>query len=233
MIKKTHVQIVDKDSKIANFISMALKAQGYKTTISSNGKSGILSFCTDTPDIVLLDIDLPDMSGINVIEQIREVSQIPIVVISAKSSENDKIISLDKGANDYVMKPFSMGELLARIRVMERYIPREFAPCENKVLTFDGLEIDTGKRRVLQNGKEIHFTPIEYKLLILLASNAGKVITHRQISKEVWDYSETGDAKSIRVCTASLRRKLESAEKSPKYIFTEVGIGYRFCDFSD
>ncbi len=232
MIKKNHILIIDSESKIVNFISMALKAQGYKTTIASCGKSGILAFCTGKPDIIILDIDLPDMDGISVIEQIREVSQIPIAVISARNSEKDIITSLDKGANDYITKPFSMGEILARIRVMERYIPKELAVIEKKTLKFDDLEIDTEKRRVFLDKKEIHFTPMEYKLLILLASNAGKVITHRQIAKEVWDYSETGDAKSIRVCAASLRRKLEKGTPPRKYIFTEVGVGYRFSDFS-
>jgi two-component system KDP operon response regulator KdpE len=232
MLKKNHILIIDSENKIANFISMALKAQGYKVTSSSNGKSGILAFCTSNPDVILLDIDLPDTDGINVIEQIREVSQIPIAVISARNNENDKITCLDKGANDYIMKPFSMGEVLARIRVLERYIPKELAMAENKVFNFPGLVIDTEKRRVLLDDEEIHFTPMEYKLLVLLASNAGKVITHRQISKEVWDYGETGDAKSIRVCTASVRRKLEKNNSEQKYIFTEVGVGYRFADFS-
>ena len=232
MIKKNHILIIDSDNKIVNFISMALKAQGYKVTSSSNGKSGILAFCTGNPDVIIMDIDLPDSDGINVIEQIREVSQIPIAVISSRNIEHDKIQCLDKGANDYIMKPFSMGEVLARIRVLERYIPKELAMAENKVFTFPDLEIDTEKRRVTLEGKEIHFTPMEYKLLVLLASNAGKVITHRQIAKEVWDYGETGDAKSIRVCTASLRRKLEKDTSKPQYIFTEVGVGYRFADFS-
>ena len=232
MIKKNHILIIDSDNKIVNFISMALKAQGYKVTGSSNGRSGILAFCTGNPDIIILDIDLPDSDGINIIEQIREVSQTPIAVISARNIEHDKIQCLDKGANDYIMKPFSMGEVLARIRVLERYIPKELAMAENKVFNFPDLEIDTEKRRVMLDGKEIHFTPMEYKLLVLLASNAGKVITHRQIAKEVWDYGETGDAKSIRVCTASLRRKLEKDTSKPRYIFTEVGIGYRFADFS-
>lgn len=232
MIKKNHILIIDSENKIANFISMALKAQGYKVTVSSSGKSGILAFCTGNPDIILLDIDLPDMDGLNVIEQIREVSQVPIAVISARNSENDKISTLDKGACDYIMKPFSMGEVLARIRVYERYIPRELTSSDKKIYSFPNLEIDTEKRRVLLEGREVHFTPLEYKLLILLASNAGKVITHRQITKEVWDYGETGDAKSIRVCTASLRRKLENNKSGTKYIFTEVGIGYRFADFS-
>lgn len=232
MIKKNHILIIDSDNKIVNFISMALKAQGYKVTSSSNGKSGILAFCTGNPDVIIMDIDLPDSDGISVIEQIREVSQIPIAVISSRNIEHDKIQCLDKGANDYIMKPFSMGEVLARIRVLERYIPKELAMAENKVFTFPDLEIDTEKRRVTLEGKEIHFTPMEYKLLVLLASNAGKVITHRQIAKEVWDYGETGDAKSIRVCTASLRRKLEKDTSKPQYIFTEVGVGYRFTDFS-
>ena len=230
MTEKNHILIIEDEIKTANFITMALKAQGYKVTSAQSGKAGILSFCTANPDVIILNLGLPDIDGMEVIEEIRKVSGIPIAVLSSRSSESDIITALDAGANDYITKPFSMGELLARIRVLERYICRETAPKAATVYSFPDLTIDTDKRRVTLSGKELHFTPMEYKLLILLASNAGKVITHRQIAKEVWGYSETGGAQSIRVCAASLRKKLEPDTSNPKYIFTEVGIGYRFTD---
>ncbi len=230
MTEGNHILIIEDEIKTANFITMALKAQGYKVSSAQSGRAGILSFCTANPDVILLNLGLPDIDGMEVIEEIRKVSEIPIAVISSRSSEKDIISALDAGANDYITKPFSMGELLARIRVMERFICREFTPHTETVYSFPDLTIDTDKRRVTLSGKEIHFTPMEYKLLILLASNSGKVITHRQIAKEVWGYSETGGAQSIRVCAASLRKKLEPDTANPRYIFTEVGIGYRFAD---
>ena len=182
---------------------------------------------------VINNIMLPKINGIEILKEIRNNNiDTKVIMLTAKSSLDDKLIGFEKGANDYIMKPFSMGEVLARIRVLERYIPKELAMAENKIFNFPELQIDTEKRRVILKGAEVHFTPMEYKLLVLLASNAGKVITHRQIAKEVWDYGETGDAKSIRVCTASIRRKLEKADSEQKYIFTEVGVGYRFADFS-
>lgn len=209
---------------------MALRAQGYKVSSAQTGKAGILSFCTSNPDIIILDLLLPDMDGMNVIKEIREVSDIPISVLSSRKLESDIISALDSGANDYVVKPFSMGELLARVRVMERYIQRDNIYKINSVIKSKEMTIDTDRRRIFINEEEIHLTPLEYKLLLLLASNPGKVITHQQISKEVWGYRESSDAKSIRVCMASLRKKLKDSNEKPKYIFTEIGVGYRFSD---
>ncbi len=231
MNEKNHILIIEDEIKTANFITMALKAQGYKVTSAQSGKGGILSFCTANPDVILLNLGLPDMDGMEVIEEIRKVSEIPIGVISSRCTESDIVTALDAGANDYITKPFSMGELLARVRVMERFIRREFTAKSATVYRFPDLTVDTEKRRVTLFDKEIHFTPMEYKLLVLLVSNAGKVIGHRQIAKEVWGYSETGGTQSIRVCAASLRRKLEPDTANPRYIFTEVGIGYRFTDY--
>lgn len=223
------ILIVEDDNKIVNFMSMALKAKGYGIIIARNGNEGILTFCTQNPDIILLDLGLPDMDGIQIIKQIREVSEIPIIVVSAREQDRDKIDALDTGANDYVTKPFSMGELLARIRVMERMIEKDTHVPE-KVYKNDYLTVDTEKHRIFVDDNEVHLTPIEYKLLLLLISNRGKVVTHRQISKEVWGYGETGDSKSIRVFMASLRRKIEKDPSAPKFIITEIGVGYRFTD---
>lgn len=228
MYKK--ILIIEDDNKIVNFMTMALKAKGYSVITARNGKDGILYFCTENPDIILLDLGLPDMDGVELINQIREVSEIPIIIVSAREQDNDKIAALDAGANDYVTKPFSMGELLARIRVMERLLERETLPTSENSYTFDYLYVDIEKHRVYVDDNEVHLTPIEFKLLVLLITNRGKVITHSQISKEVWGYGETGDSKSIRVFMASLRRKIEKDSSSPRFILTEIGVGYRFSD---
>lgn len=226
-----HILLIEDDKKIVSFMSMALKAKGYKLSIASTGNSGMLSFCTDSPDIILLDLGLPDMDGFEIVKEIRKVSQIPIIVVSAREQEKDKITVLDAGANDYVTKPFAMGELLARIRVMERFIDREAqTPPPVNVFHFDYLTVDCEKRKIFIDDTEIHLTPIEYKLLLLLIANRGKVVTHSQISKEVWGYGETGDSKSIRVFMTSLRRKIEKDSSNPKFITTEIGVGYRFTD---
>lgn len=224
------ILIIEDDNKIINFMSMALKAKGYTTVASRNGNNGILYFCTENPDIILLDLGLPDMDGVEIIKQIRNVSDIPIIIVSAREQECDKIAALDAGANDYVTKPFATGELLARIRVMERLIERETVHATENVYKFDYLTIDNEKHRVYIDDNEIHLTPIEFKLLLLLVANRGKVITHSQISREVWGYGETGDSKSIRVFMASLRRKIEKDSSNPRFILTEIGIGYRFAD---
>lgn len=224
------ILLIEDDTRIANFMTMALKAKGYKCIVSKNGKSGILSFCTDNPDIIILDLGLPDVDGIEIIKEVRKVSDIPIIIVSAREQEKDKITALDSGANDYVTKPFSMGELLARIRVMERFINREHAIFQETVYQFDNLTIDCEKHRTFLDNTEVHLTPIEYKLLLFLVANRGKVVTHSQISKEVWGYGETGDSKSIRVFMASLRRKLEKDTACPRFILTEIGVGYRFTD---
>lgn len=223
------ILIIEDDNKIVNFMTMALKAKGYQYDVSRNGNGGILSFCTDNPDIILLDLGLPDIDGIKIIREIRKVSQIPIIIVSAREQESDKIIALDAGANDYVTKPFAMGELLARIRVMERLIDRQKSPIQESIYEFDYLTVDCEKHRIFIDDDEIHLTPIEYKLLLLLISNRGKVVTHSQISKEVWGYGEAGDSKSIRVFMASLRRKIEKDTTCPQFILTEIGVGYRFA----
>ncbi len=227
---ETKILLIEDDTKITNFMSMALKAKGYKCILARNGNMGILSFCTENPDIIILDLGLPDIDGIDIIHEIRKVSQTPIIILSARGQENDKITALDAGANDYVTKPFSMGELLARLRVMERFIDRKQSVSDESVFKLDYLLVDSEKHRVFLDNTEVHLTPIEYKLLLFLISNRGKVLTHSQILKEIWGYGETGDSKSIRVFMASLRRKIEKDTAHPRFILTEIGIGYRFAD---
>lgn len=229
MNNNVHILLIEDDKKISNFMAMALKAKGYKISIASTGNAGILSFCTQNPQIILLDLGLPDKEGLDLIKEIRLSSDIPILVVSAREQEKDKINALDAGANDYVTKPFSMGELMARIRVLERFIANE-NELNNKTITIKDLTIDIERRYITIANTELHLTPIEYKLLLYLVSNRGKVVTHSQISKEVWGYGEYCDSKSIRVFMANLRRKIEANPAKPQYILTEAGVGYRFAD---
>ena len=226
----SRILIVEDDKYIQNFISLSLKTNGYNFDKASTGMEGLSLFYNNNPDIVLLDLGLPDIDGIEVIKLIREVSDIPILVVSARGQENEKISALDAGADDYITKPFHMGELMARIRVVQRKLKRSLQPDNIQIFQLDYLTIDYERRLVLVDNEEIHLTPIEYRLLLLLVANKGKVLTHNFILKEVWGYGETGDSKSIRVFMANLRRKIEKDKSSPRFILTEVGIGYRFAD---
>lgn len=225
------ILIIEDDKYILNFISMSLKASEYYFVTANTASDGISLFRSHNPDIVLLDLGLPDADGIDVIKAIRENSECPIIIVSARGEEKEKILALDLGADDYVTKPFHMGELLARIRVVERKLKKEKIGLDNnKVFECDYLKIDYEKRKVFVKDEEVHLTPIEYKLLVLMIANKGKVLTHNYILKEIWGYAETGDSKSIRVFMASLRRKIEINTAKPRFILTEVGIGYRFAD---
>lgn len=224
------ILIIEDDKYIQNFISLSLKTNGYSFDKASTGIEGISLFNINNPNIVLLDLGLPDIDGIEVIQLIREISQVPILVVSARGQESEKISALDAGADDYITKPFNMGELMARIRVVQRKLKRDLQPDNNQIFNLDYLTINYEKRQVLIDNVEVHLTPIEYKLLLLLVANKGKVLTHNFILKEIWGYVETGDSKSIRVFMASLRRKIEKDKSLPRFIFTEVGIGYRFAD---
>lgn len=230
MYNSPRILIIEDDKYIQDFISLSLKTNGYVFDKASTGIEGISLFNNNHPDIILLDLGLPDIDGIEVIKLIRENSEIPILVVSARGQESEKIAALDAGADDYISKPFNMGELMARIRVVQRKLKREIHGDNVCIFNLDYLTVDYEKRQVLIDNKEIHLTPIEYKLLLLLIANKGKVLTHNYILKEVWGYGETGDSRTIRVFMANLRRKIEKDKSHPRFIFTEVGIGYRFAD---
>jgi two-component system KDP operon response regulator KdpE len=230
MYDSPRILIIEDDKYIQSFISLSLKTNGYVFDRASTGIEGISLFNNNHPDIILLDLGLPDIDGIEVIKLIRENSEIPILVVSARGQESEKIAALDAGADDYISKPFNMGELMARIRVAQRKLKREIHGDNVRIFNLDYLTVDYEKRQVLIDNKEIHLTPIEYKLLLLLIANKGKVLTHNYILKEVWGYGETGDSRTIRVFMANLRRKIEKDKSRPRFIFTEVGIGYRFAD---
>lgn len=230
MDSNLNILIIEDDKYIQNFIALSLKTNGYQFMIASTGLEGMSLFYSHHPDIILLDLGLPDIDGIEVIENIRLVSECPIIVVSARGQEQEKIGALDAGAEDYVTKPFHMGELMARIRVIERKMKRQMQPACEMTFKCDYLTIDYEKRRVYVDENEVHLTPIEYKILRLLVANKGKVLTHNYILKEVWGYGESGDSKSIRVFMANLRRKIEKNTAKPRFILTEVGVGYRFAE---
>lgn len=230
MEKEVTILIVEDDKYIANFICMSLKQEGYHFIKASTAAEAICLCYANNPDVVILDLGLPDMDGIEVIKQIRSQSERPIIVVSARQEESEKIKALDLGADDYVVKPFHMGELLARIRVALRKSERGIGIDSEKPFVCEYLTIDFEKRLVLIEGKEIHVTPIEYKLLKLFVANRGKVLTHNYIQHQIWGYGEGGDPNSLRVFMAALRRKIEKDTTNPRFIITEVGVGYRFSE---
>ena len=230
MTDELSVLTIEDDKYILNFISVSLKREGHRVMPAGSAAEGMFLFSANHPDVVLLDLGLPDRDGLEVIREIRSYSNTPILVVSARGQEKEKIEALDLGADDYISKPFHMGELLARIRVIKRRLVQQSAPASVSVFECDYLRVDYEKRRVFVDGNEIHLTPMEYKLLLLMIINKGKVLTHNYIVKEVWGYGETGDTKTIRVFMAKLRRKIEKNITTPRFILTEIGVGYRFAD---
>lgn len=224
------ILLVEDDKYIMSLISMLLKDEGYKTFFAVTGKEAIALFYANNPDIIILDLGLPDIDGIEVIQQIRERSNAPIIVVSAREEEYEIINALDRGADDYITKPFYTGELLARIRVAQRKISSLTNPENLEVFTCENLTVDYTKGLVFVDQNEVHLTPMEYKLLKLLIANRGKVLTHNYIINQIWGYGEVGDVKSLRVFMASLLRKIERDTANPRFILTQVGIGYRFAE---
>ena len=228
MNNKCTILIVEDDAPIRNLIATTLKAHQYKYLTASTGESAILEITSHNPDIVLLDLGLPDMDGVRIIETVRSWSAMPIIVISARSEDTDKIEALDAGADDYLTKPFSVDELLARIRVAQRRLSAGSAtPAHDNIFTNGDLRIDYAAGCASFAGEELHLTPIEYKLLCILAKNAGKVLTHTYLTEQIWGHSWDNDIASLRVFMATLRKKLEKGADAPQYIQTHIGIGYR------
>ena len=222
---KPFILIVEDDPQIRRFLRATLTAEGYVYYEAVTAAEGLNDFYARRPDLILLDLGLPDRDGLEVIRQIRESSQMPILVLSARGEERDKIAALDLGADDYVAKPFGVGELLARIRAALR---RSAAVTpEGPVIRFGSIEIDLDKRSVKVDGEEVHLTPNEYRLLQVLIKYPGKVLTQRQLLNEVWGPNHLEQAQYLRVYIAALRRKLESDPTRPKHLQTEPGIGYR------
>ncbi len=231
MSNKLVILLVEDELAISNFISTILTHNDYQVLKAESGKEAIRLTAANSPDLILLDLGLPDMDGIQVLKSIRDWSNIPIIVVSARGHEREKVEALDLGADDYITKPFGTSELLARIRTAVRHshkIADENHPETDRIV-IGGLAIDYDKRIVKLDEKEIHLTPIEYKIITLLSRNVGKVLTHDFIMKEIWG-PYINENQTLRVNMANIRRKIEANPAEPKYIVTEVGVGYRMVD---
>ena len=227
--KRYTILVVEDDPAVRNLVSTALESRDYEHLTAATGKAAITSAATYSPDIILLDLGLPDIDGIDVIKRVRTWTNVPIIVLSARGEDADKIEALDAGADDYLTKPFSVGELLARLRATERhlgYIAQDAAP-QQSVFVNDGLVIDYAAGTVTLGDAPLHLTPMEYRLLCLLARNVDRVLTHQYILQEVWGASQDGDLASLRVFMGTLRKKIEQNPSRPRYIQTHVGVGYR------
>ena len=227
-MNKSLLLVVEDDRPVQNLMITTLKAHDYRYLTAMNGETAIMEASSHNPDIILLDLGLPDMDGIDVIKKIRTWSNAPIIIISARSEDSDKVEALDAGADDYLTKPFSVEELLARLRVMERRLAASRTEHMLSSVFVDGkLRIDYTAGCAYMEEEELHLTPIEYKLLCLLSKNVGKVLTHTYITQNIWGHSWENDVASLRVFMATLRKKLEKNSDSVQYIQTHVGIGYR------
>lgn len=232
MLQKLSVLVIEDEKSICEFIAKTLNANDYKTTTAHTGKDGLAILTSVLPDLVLLDMGLPDMDGMDVIKQTREWSSLPIIVISARVQEKEKVAALDAGADDYITKPFGTDELLARIRTAVRHSNRitEDYVNNNRPYSAKGLEVDFEKRMVTVDGQEVHLTRVEYKIVSMLAKNSGKVITYTSLIEQVWGPYADDNNRILRVNMANIRRKLEKNPGEPEYIFTELGIGYRLIE---
>lgn len=221
------VLLIEDEPEIRRFLRTTLPAHGYRLYEAATGKDGLTEAKARNPDLILLDLGLPDLEGVEVIRQVREWTQTPILVLSARDQELAKVSALDLGADDYVTKPFGVNELLARMRAALRHAAKPDGEGAESVFTTGDLRVDLVRRQVFVAGKEVHLTPIEYKLLTTLVRHAGKVLTHRQLLKEVWGPLHVDEAHYLRVYMRQLRNKLEGDPAQPKYLVTELGVGYR------
>jgi two-component system KDP operon response regulator KdpE len=221
------VLVVEDEPQMRRFLRPALEGQGYRVIEAVTAKDAIVQASSHTPDCVLLDLGLPDGDGIEVARRIREWSPMPIIVVSARGQESDKVAALDAGADDYLTKPFGTGELFARLRVAQRHMARFREDAPDPVFEAEGLRVDLGRREVSRGGEEIRLTPLEYKLLTTLVRHAGKVVTHRQLLKEVWGPAAVNETQYLRVYMAQLRHKIEQDPTRPTLLVTETGVGYR------
>ena len=230
MSAKIKVMIIEDEEAISNFIATTLKAYEYAPLAARTAAEALSMIPSHCPDLILLDLGLPDMDGIEILKKIREWSSVPVIVVSARGEESDKVEALDLGADDYICKPFGTSELLARIRTALRHSAKSGSGGSSDVFTTKGLRIDFDRRQVSVDGKEVHLTQIEFKIVSLLANSAGRVLTYDFIITKLWGPYAVKDNQILRVNMANIRRKLEKNPASPEYIFTEVGVGYRMTD---
>ena len=230
------ILVIEDEEYILDFIVKNLSVQGYKVLCAKTGTEGLSLITSHCPDVILLDLGLPDIDGLEIIQKVRSFSKNPIIVVSARVHENDKVHCLDAGADDYITKPFSPSELSARIRTAIRHsissgAAEDALACGQSLFyQSQGLSIDFAKRHVTLDGRDVHLTPVEYKIVFLLAKNPGRVLTHTAIMQEIWGPYIDEDTKILRVNMANIRRKLEQNPADPKYIFTEIGVGYRIAE---
>ena len=229
MGNKPMILVVEDDAAVRNLMAVTLETRGYRYHLAQNGAEALIEATTHQPDVMLLDLGLPDLDGVEIIRKVRSWSNIPIIVISARSEDSDKVEALDAGADDYLTKPFSVDEMLARLRVALRRInsDQQAATRESNLYENGSLRIDYAAGCAYIGEEEVHLTPIEYRLLCLLAKNTGKVLTHNYILKEIWGSSSASEVGSLRVFMAMLRKKLQTGEGTQPYIQTHIGIGYR------
>ena len=221
------IVVIEDDPSIRRFLRTSLSSHGFNVFDAETGKQGLVELGVRKPDLVILDLGLPDMDGVEVIKAMRAWSPVPIIILSARSGEQQKIDALDVGADDYLTKPFGFGELLARIRVALRHATRPQEASQDNVFATGNLKVDLTNRVVSVDEREVHLTPIQYRLLMVLVKNAGKVLTHQQILNEVWGPSYQENAHYLRIYMSQLRQKLEADPTQPKFLLTESGVGYR------
>ncbi|MGH7309088.1 MAG: response regulator [Candidatus Rokuibacteriota bacterium] len=223
------VVLIEDEPQIRRFLRATLASQGYRLFEATTGADGLVEVASRLPDVIVVDLGLPDMDGLVVIRRLREWTAVPIIVLSARGQEQDKVAALDAGADDYVSKPFGASELMARIRVALRHTAGAFHEGGEATFKVGDLQVDFVRRQVVLASREIRLTPIEYKLLTTLARHAGKVVTHQQLLREVWGPSHTDQSHYVRVYMAHLRHKLEAEPARPRYLLTEPGVGYRLA----
>jgi two-component system KDP operon response regulator KdpE len=221
------ILLIADEQEIRRFLRVSLESHGYRLIESATGNDGVMQAATQQPDLMILDLGLPDIDGMEVIRQVRAWSPLPIVILSARGQEHEKVEALDAGADDYLTKPFSVVELLARLRVALRHTAQSGGESGEPVFTLESLRVDLARRQVFVDEAEVHLTPIEYRLLTTMIKHAGKVVTHRQLLKEVWGPDSVFETHYLRVYMAQLRRKLESDPTRPRLLLTEPGVGYR------
>ena len=221
--------VIEDEAPIRRFLRVSLANQNYNVIEAETGEKGIKLATSQPPDLIVLDLGLPDLDGMEIIRQLREWSTTPIIVLSARGRENDKVAALDAGADDYLTKPFSVSELLARVRVALRRAASNANEAGEPEFTVQNLRVDMARRQVFLDGEEIHLTPIEYRLLTTLIKYAGKVVTHRQLLKEVWGPNSVFETHYLRVYMGHLRHKIEADSARPKILITEPGVGYRLA----
>ena len=224
---KTQILVIEDEPSLRRFLAVTLAANGYQVVEAGTARRGLELFAEGPPQLILLDLGLPDGDGVELTQQLRGFSQVPIIVLSARGDESAKIRALDAGADDYLTKPFAVGELLARLRVALRHSARATGGPSDPVFTAGELRVDLSRRQVFRGGEEVHLTPIEYRILTVLLQSAGKVVTHKHLLTTVWGPRHAGEVHYLRVYMAQLRQKLEADPNHPRLLLTEAGVGYR------